>query len=240
MLNEQKNWCFWTVVLRKTLESPLDCKEIQPVHSKGDLPWDFFAVQGTLKSLLQYHNSKASILWCSAFFIVPLSHPYMTTGKIIALTKQTFVGKVMSLLFNMLSKKTDCSTDPQWVHYIGAPQSAPWGQGCHVHLIQSSTQQRAWHMVNSGKMSQQIEWTCYYANFRIGKTYIDVGRCQGIQLYESENEIVQSCPTLCNPMDYSPPGSSIHDIFQANGLPFPSPAIWKASSYQRVRLHVYC
>ena len=60
------------------------------------------AVQGTLKSLLQYHSSKASILWCSAFFIVQLSHPYMTTGKIIALTTQTFVGKVMSLLFNML------------------------------------------------------------------------------------------------------------------------------------------
>ena len=65
---------------------------------------DLFAVQGTLKSLLQHHSSKASILWCSAFFIVQLSHPYMTTGKTIALTRQTFVGKVMSLLFNMLSR----------------------------------------------------------------------------------------------------------------------------------------
>ena len=63
---------------------------------------DLCAVQGTLKSLLQHHSSKASILWCSAFFIVQLSHPYMTTGKTIALTRQTFVGKVMSLLFNML------------------------------------------------------------------------------------------------------------------------------------------
>ena len=62
------------------------------------------AVQGTLKSLLQHHSSKASILLCSAFFIVQLSHPYMTTGKTIALTRQTFVGKVMSLLFNMLSR----------------------------------------------------------------------------------------------------------------------------------------
>ena len=62
------------------------------------------AVQGTLKSLLQHHSSKASILQCSAFFTVPLSHPYMTTGKIIALTRWTFVGKVMSLLFNMLSR----------------------------------------------------------------------------------------------------------------------------------------
>ena len=59
---------------------------------------------GTLKSVLQHHSSKASILWCSYFFIVQLSHPYMTTGKIIALTRRTFVGKVMSLLFNRLSR----------------------------------------------------------------------------------------------------------------------------------------
>ena len=64
---------------------------------------DLLAVQGTLKSLLQHHSSKASILHCSAFFIVQLSHPYMTTGKTIALTRWTFVGKVMSLLFNMHS-----------------------------------------------------------------------------------------------------------------------------------------
>ena len=64
---------------------------------------DLLAVQGTLKSLLQHHNSKASILLRSALFIVQLSHPYMTTGKTIALTRWTFVGKVMSLLFNMLS-----------------------------------------------------------------------------------------------------------------------------------------
>ena len=65
---------------------------------------DLLAVQGTLKSLLQYHSSKASILWHSALFTVQFSHPYMTTGKTIALTRQTFVGKVMSLLFNMLSR----------------------------------------------------------------------------------------------------------------------------------------
>ena len=64
---------------------------------------DLLAVQGTLKSLLQHHSSKASFLRCSAFFIVQLSHPYMTTGKTIALTRQTFVDKVMSLLFNMLA-----------------------------------------------------------------------------------------------------------------------------------------
>ena len=65
---------------------------------------DLLAVQGTLKSLLQHHSSKASLLQRSAFFIVQLSHPYMTTEKTITLTKQTFVGKVMSLLFNMLSR----------------------------------------------------------------------------------------------------------------------------------------
>ena len=78
---------------------------ISPSHEYSGLisfrmDWlDLLAVQGTLKSLLQHHSSKASILWHSAFFIVQLAHPYMTTGKAIALTRQTFVGKVMSLLF---------------------------------------------------------------------------------------------------------------------------------------------
>ena len=66
--------------------------------------FDILAIHGTLKSLLQHHNSKVLIFWCSIFFMIQLSHLYMTTGKIIALTIQTFVGKVMSLLFNMLSK----------------------------------------------------------------------------------------------------------------------------------------
>ena len=66
--------------------------------------FDLLAVQGTLKSLLQHHSSKASILWRSVFFIVQLSYPYMTTGKTIAFTRWSFVGKVMSLLFNMLSR----------------------------------------------------------------------------------------------------------------------------------------
>ena len=82
------------------------------IHSKEHpglisfrMDWlDLLAVQGTLKSLLQHHSSKASIFWCSAFFTVQLSHPYMTTGKTIALTRWTFVGKVTSLLFNMLSR----------------------------------------------------------------------------------------------------------------------------------------
>ena len=85
--------------------------QFQPQHHPSNehpglisfrMDWlDLLAVQGTLKSLLQHHSSKASILWRSAFFIVQLSHPYMTTGKTIALTRWTFVGEVMSLLFNI-------------------------------------------------------------------------------------------------------------------------------------------
>ena len=81
------------------------CSNEHPGLISFRMDWlDLLAVQGTLKSLLQHHSSKASILQCSAFFTLQLSHPYMTTGKTIALTRWTFVGKVMSLLFNMLSR----------------------------------------------------------------------------------------------------------------------------------------
>ena len=117
---------------------------------------DLLAVQGTLKSLLQHHSSKASILWHSAFFIVQLSYPYMTTGTTIALTRRTFVGKVMSLLFNTLSRLVVITFLPRSKHLnfmasviicsdFGAPKSKisdcfhcfpiclPWsdGTGCH-------------------------------------------------------------------------------------------------------------
>ena len=76
---------------------------------------DLLAVQGTLKSVLQHHSPKASIFQCSAFFTAQLSHPYMITGKNIALTRRTFVGKVMALLFNMLSRLAMCHTaDSKW------------------------------------------------------------------------------------------------------------------------------
>ena len=84
--------------------SIIPSKEIPGLISFRMYWLDLFAVQGTLKSLLQHHSSKASILRHSAFFTVQLSHPYLTTRKTIALTRQTFVGKVMSLLFNMLSR----------------------------------------------------------------------------------------------------------------------------------------
>ena len=90
---------------------------------------DLLAVQGTLKSLLQHHSSKASILWCSAFFIIQLSHPYMTTGKTIALTRGTFVGKVMSLLFNMLSRLVITflpRSKHVWVSWLQLPSAVIW------------------------------------------------------------------------------------------------------------------
>ena len=120
---------------------------------------DLLAVQGTLKSLLQHHSSKALILWCSAFFTVQLSYPYVTTGKTIALTRRTFVGKVMSLLLNMLSRLV--------ITFLTRSES------------------------------------------------------------ESECEVAQSCPTLCDPMDCSRPGSSIHRIFQERVLE------WVAISFSR-------
>ena len=89
--------------MAKVLVLQLQHQSFQRLSSRNDW-FDLLAVQGTLKSLFQHHSLKASVLWCSPFFMVQLSHPYMTTGKTIALTMWTFVGKVMSLLFNMLSR----------------------------------------------------------------------------------------------------------------------------------------
>ena len=94
-------------------------------------------VQGTLKSLLQHHSSKASVLWCSAFFIVQLSHPYMATGKTIAMTRWTSVGKVMSLLFNMLSKLVITflpRSKRLWISWLHSPSAVilkPKKIACH-------------------------------------------------------------------------------------------------------------
>ena len=99
---------------------------------------DLLAVQGTLKSLLQHHSSKPSILHCSAFFIFQLSHPYMTTGKTIAMTRLTFVGKVMSLLLNMLSRlvitflpRSKCLLI-LWLHSPSAVIFAQENKVCHT------------------------------------------------------------------------------------------------------------
>ena len=138
----------------KVLEFQLQHQSFQwiPRTDIFRMDWlDLLAVQETLKSLLQHHSSKASILWHSAFFIVQLSHPYMTTGKNIALTRQTFVDKVISLLFNMLSRlviiflpRSKCllisSLQSQFAAILERKKShplfpiyLPWsdGTGCH-------------------------------------------------------------------------------------------------------------
>ena len=101
------NWVSSLHQVVKVLEFQLQHQSFQWIFRliSFRMGWlDLLEIQGTLKSLLQHHSSKASVIRCSAFFIVQLSHPYMTTGKTIALTRQTFVGKVMFLLFNMLSR----------------------------------------------------------------------------------------------------------------------------------------
>ena len=99
---------------------------------------DLLAAQGTLKSLLQHQSSKASILWHSAFFIVQLSHPYMTTGKPIALTRRTFVGKVMSLLLNMLSRLVITflpRSKRLLISWLQSPSAVFWRQCSHCFPI---------------------------------------------------------------------------------------------------------
>ena len=93
---------------------------------------DLLAVQGTLKNLLQHYGSKVSILQCSAFFIVQLSHPYMTTGKIIALTRWAFDGKVISLLLNILSRLV-ITFLPRSKHLLISWLQSPWNLECQVH-----------------------------------------------------------------------------------------------------------
>ena len=126
---------------------------------------DLLAVQGTLKSLLQHHSSKASILRCSAFFIVQLSHPHMTTGKTIALTRWTFVSKVMSLFFNKLARLVITFLPRSKQKWISS------------YITQSSP-----NRINAAA------------------------------------KLLQSCPTLCDLIDGSPPGSPVPGILQARTL----------------------
>ena len=149
-------WVSSSHQVAKVLEFQLQHQSFQFRTDFFRIDWfDLLAVQGTLKSLLQYHRSKGLLLWCSAFFIVQLSHPHMTTGKTIALTIQTFVGKVMSLLLNTLSAfvitflpKSKCLLI-SWLQSLSAvvlepkkivchcfhflPIYLPWGDGTRCH-----------------------------------------------------------------------------------------------------------
>ena len=128
--------------------------------------FDLLSVQGTLKRLLQHHSSKALILQCSVFFMVQLSYPYVTTGKSIALTRWTFVSKVMSLLFNMLSRL---------VRVFFSKEQTPFNFMTAVTMCSDSAAAAA-------------------------------------------AKLLQSCPTLCDPIDGSPPGSPVPGILQARTL----------------------
>ena len=172
---------------------------------------DLLAGQGTLKSLLQHHSSRALILWCSAFFLVQLSHPYMTTGKTIASTRRTFVGKVVSLLFNMLSAAAkslqSCPTlcDPI--------DSSPPGSSIHGIL-----QQEYWSRLpfpSPGDLpdtgiepgSSALQADSLLSEIP-GKSYLFYAAAKSLQL----------CLTLCDPIDSSPPGSAVPGILKARTL----------------------
>ena len=164
---------------------------------------DLLAVQGTLKSLRQHHSSKASILQCSAFFIVQLSHPYMTTGKTIALTRQTFVGKVMSLLFNLLwldNQKWNY-WDSKWKRNLNVRLLCPWNfqgrilESVAISYSRRSSLPRVWTHVSC--IGRQIlyhfaTWVAHYVSMKV--------------------LVTRSCPTLCDPTDCSPLGSSVYGI----------------------------
>ena len=148
------------------------------------------AIQGTLKSLLQHHSSKASILWPSAFFMVQFSHPYMTTRKTIALTRWTFVGKVVSLLFKMLSM------------FIIA--FLPRSKCLLISRLQSPSA-----VILEPKKIKSVTVT------------IAAAAAASLQL----------CPTLCDPIDSSPPGFSVPGILQARTLE------WVAISFSNACMH---
>ena len=161
---------------------------------------DLLAVQGTLKSLLQHHSSKASILQHSAFFIVQLSHPYMTTGKTIALTRWIFVAKVMSLFFNMLFRLVIAFLPRSKCLLISWLQS-PSVLILEPKKIKSDTVSTVFPSISLELMGQDI-W--------------------------STANLLQSCPTLCYPINGSPTGSLIPGILQARTLE------WVAISFSNV------
>ena len=146
---------------------------------------DLHAVQGTLKSLLQHHSSKTSILPHSAFFIVQLLHPYMTTGKTIALTRWTFVGKVMSLLFNILSRMV--------ITFL------PRSKRLLISRLQSPS-------------------SVILVALVVEKVKV---------------KVTQSCLTLCDPIDFSPPGSTVRGILQVSILEWVAVPFFKWSFLPR-------
>ena len=164
---------------------------------------DLLAVQGTLKSLLQYHSSKASILWRSAFFTVQLSHPYMTAGKTIALTRQTLVGKVMSLLLNMLSRLVITT---QIIRLIGTIESQ-----LEIFILFIKVGGDNWMSIYSAKMNKIPLLGSGMCCRRVSWRPSFLWQCWVVL-------VPQLCPSLWDPTNCSPPGSSVHEILQARIL----------------------
>ena len=155
------------------------------------LDWlDLLALQGTLNSLIWHHSSKASVLRCSAFFIVQFSYPYMTTGKTIVLTRRTFVGKVMSLLFNTLSAAAAAKSLQSCPILCDLLDGSPPGSPV-PGILQAGT----------------LEWVAISFS-SLWKWKVKVKLLSRVRL-------LATCPTLSDPMECSPPGSSVHGIFQA-------------------------
>ena len=233
---------------------------------------DLLAVQRTLKSLLQHHSSKASILWSSDFFIVQLSYPYITIGKPIALNRWIFVGKVMSLLFNMMSRlvitflprskrlliswqhspsavileppkiKSDTvpTVSPSISHEVMGPDAMIlvfWmlsfksifslSSFTFIKRLFSSSSLSATRVVSSAYLRLLIFLPAmeYYLGLKNNRV-------------ESESEVAQLCPTLCDAMDCSLPDSAVHGIFQARILEWVAISFSGGSSRLRDRTRV--
>ena len=194
---------------------------------------DLLAVQGTLKSLLQHHSSKASILWCSAYFMVQLSHPYMTTGKTEPLSRWAFVKKVMSLFFNMLSRlvitfpvRSKCLL----ISWPQSPSAVILEPKKIKSVIVSIVTPSICHEVLGPDAMILVFWRLTFKPaFKLSSfTFIKrLFSSSSLSAISEKSEVVQSCPTLCNPTDCSLPCSSIHGIFQATVLE------WVAISFSR-------
>ena len=155
---------------------------------------DLLAVQGTLKSLLQHHSSKAAILQHSAFFIVQLSHPYMTTGKTIALTRRTFVSQVISLLFNMLSRLV--------IAFLPGIK----------HLLISWLESTSAVILEPKKIKYLTVSIVFPSIFHEVICKIPKSNIFNNVNYQLSS-VAQSCPTLCDPMNRSTPGLPVHHHF---------------------------
>ena len=182
--------------------------------------FDILAAQGTLKSLLQNHNRKSSVLWHSAFFMVQLSHPYMTTGKTIALIIHIFVGKVKSLLFNMLSSFV--------IAFL--PRNK-----CLSNLIIYHTNYFV-QIPSSPTSVFSFSKIAHLWNMSLLYTYMTLLLLRCCVRAKS----LQSWLTLCDPMDCSPPGYRIlHGILQARILEWVAVPSSRGSSWHRGQTHIY-